>query len=264
MKFTLITGASGGIGEAFARRLARERHNLVLVARSEDRLHKLSDELMLVHGVTAHYIALDLTGPDADLRLFEETERLGYQIEWLINNAGFGSMGEFTALDLERELNMISLNISALVALTHRYLPAMRARGSGVVVNVSSAASFQPIPFFATYSATKAFVTSFSQAIAEENRPHGVKVLALCPGATETDFFTNAKIDEPMQVKGMQTSDEVVETALRAIRKGRPLAVSGMANYLGSVLGTVVPDRLITRVIAKTLRNKYDPIRLNS
>lgn len=259
MRFTLITGASGGIGEAFARRLAREKHNLVLVARSEDRLHKLSDELMLVHGVTVHYVALDLTAPEADRLLFEETERLGYEIDWLVNNAGFGSMGEFTKLELDRELNMIALNISALVALTHRYLPAMRDRKNGVIINVSSAAGFQPIPFFATYAATKAFVTSFSQAVAEESRPHGVTVLALCPGATETEFFANAKIDDPMMVKGMQTSDEVVEAALRAARKGKPLAVSGFANYLGSVFGVLVPDSVITRVIGKTLRKKYDP-----
>ncbi len=257
MRFTLITGASGGIGEAFARRLAREKHNLVLVARSEDRLHKLSDELMLVHGVTVHYIALDLTSTDAGKKLFEETEKLGYEIDWLINNAGFGSMGDFVKLDLERELNMIELNISALIALTHHYLPAMRERKSGVVINVSSAASFQPLPFFATYAATKAFVTSFTQAIAEENRPFGVKILTLCPGATETDFFSNAKITEPMKVKGMQTSDEVVETALKAVKRGKPLVVSGFANYVGSVLGTLVPDGIITRVVGKALRKKY-------
>lgn len=257
MKFTLITGASGGIGEAFARRLAREKHNLVLVARSEDKLHRLSDELMLVHGVTVHYIAIDLTSVDADKKVFAETERLGYEIDWLINNAGFGSMGDFNELDLDRELNMIDLNISALVALCHHYLPAMRERRSGVVINVSSTASFQPIPFFSTYSATKAFVTSFTQAIAEENRPFGVKVVTLCPGATETDFFTNAKISDPMKIKGMQTSDEVVDAALKAVRRGRSLVISGLANYVGSVFGTVVPDRFVTRVIAKALRKKY-------
>ena len=168
MKFTLITGASGGIGEAFARKLAEEKHNLVLVARSENKLHEICDELMLKHSIIAHYIALDLTEFEADKKLFEETVRHGYEVEWLINNAGFGSMGDFAELDLEHELQMIDLNISALVALTHRYLPRMRERGNGVIINVSSAASFQPIPFMATYAATKAFVTSYSQAIAEE------------------------------------------------------------------------------------------------
>ena len=258
MKFTLITGASGGIGETFARRLAQEKHNLVLVARSEEKLHQICDELMLKHGITAHYIALDLTEFDADKKLFAETEKHGFEIDWLINNAGFGKMGDFAQLDLDLELNMIDLNISALVALTHRYLPQMRTRKSGVIINVSSAASFQPIPFMATYAATKAFVTSFSEAIAEENRPFGIKVLALCPGATETNFFAVAGMKDAIQVKGMQTSEQVVETALKAVRRGRSLVVSGLANYVGSVLGTIVPDVLITRTIGKVLRSKVE------
>src|SRR5215203_2183590 len=153
MKFTLITGASSGIGEAFARALAEEGHNLVLVARSENKLHELCDELMLEHKITAHYIAIDLIEFEADQRLFDETEKHGLEIDWLINNAGFGSMGDFAALDLERELEIIDLNISALVALTHRYLQKMRERKSGTIINVSSAAGFQPIPFMATYAA---------------------------------------------------------------------------------------------------------------
>src|SRR6185436_8099957 len=141
MKVTLITGASSGIGEAFARRLAAEKHDLVLVARSEKKLHELCDELMLDSKITAHYIALDLTEPNADERLFQETERHGMEVEWLINNAGFGSMGDFSKLDLESEISMIELNVRALVALTHRYLQKMRTRKSGVIINVSSAAS---------------------------------------------------------------------------------------------------------------------------
>lgn len=256
MKFTLITGASSGIGEAFARRLAEEKHNLVLVARSEEKLHELCDELMLQHSITAHYVALDLTEFEADKKLFAETEKHGFEIEWLINNAGFGSMNDFAKLDLERELQMIDLNISALVALTHRYLQQMRERKSGVIINVSSAAGFQPIPFMATYAATKAFVTSFSEAIAEENRPYGIKVLALCPGATETNFFAVAGMKEAFQVKGIQTSEEVVKTALKAVRRGKSVVVSGFANYFGSVLGTIIPDSLITRTIGKALRSK--------
>ena len=256
MKAILITGASGGIGEAFARKLAAEKHDLVLVARSETKLHELCDELMLKHGIIAHYVALDLTEFESDQKLFEETEKHGFEIEWLINNAGFGSMGDFAELDLEHELQMIDLNISALVALTHRYLPPMRERKSGVIINVSSAASFQPIPFMATYAATKAFVTAYSQAIAEENRPFGIKILALCPGATETNFFNAAGMNDAFQVKGMQTPEQVVETALKAVKRGKPLVVSGFANYIGSVLGTIVPNSLITRTIGKVLRSK--------
>lgn len=255
MKFTLITGASGGIGEAFARRLAAERHNLVLVARSEEKLHQLCDELMLKDGIIAHYIALDLTGYEADKKLFEETERHGFEIQWLVNNAGFGSMGDFVELDLERELEMVSLNIMALVALTHRYLQKMREQRSGTIINVSSTASFQAIPFMATYAATKAFVTSFSQAIAEENRPFGITVTALCPGPTDTNFFAEAKAI-PFSAKGMQTPEEVVEKALKAVKAKKPLVVSGLANYIGSVLGTIAPDSLVTRVVGNVLRPK--------
>ena len=261
MKATLITGASGGIGEAFARALAAENHNLVLVARSEDKLHALCDELMLEHGITAHYVAIDLIDFEADKRLFEETEKHGFEIDWLINNAGFGSMGEFAELELDRELDMIGLNIMSLVALTHRYLQKMREHRSGTIINVSSSASFQPIPFMATYAATKAFVSSFSEAIAEENRPFGITVSALCPGPTETNFF-NAAHAEPFQAKGMQTPEEVVETALDGARRGKTVVVSGWTNYVGSVLGAFVPNALVTRVIGKVLRSKVEQQRL--
>jgi hypothetical protein len=257
MKFTLITGASGGIGEAFARRLAAEKHNLVLAARSENKLHELCDELMLKHEITAHYVAVDLNDFEADLRLFEETERHGMQIEWLINNAGFGSMGDFAEMDIERELEMINLNISVLVALTYRYLQKMRERKSGTIINVASTASFQPVPFMATYAATKAFVRSFSEAIAEENRPHGITVTALCPGPTDTNFF-NVADAKPLQVKGMQTPEEVVEIALKAVKSGRASVISGWTNYVGSVLGTFTPNSLVTRVIGGVLRPKIE------
>ncbi len=131
MKAILITGASGGIGEAFARRLAAEKHNLVLVARSEDKLHRICDELMLKHKITAHYVAIDLIDFEADKRLFDETEKHNLEIDWLINNAGFGSMGDFARLELESELEMIGLNVMSLVALTHRYLQKMRERNGG-------------------------------------------------------------------------------------------------------------------------------------
>ncbi len=255
MKATLITGASGGIGEAFARQLAAEKHNLVLAARSENKLHELCDELMIEHQITAHYVALDLTAPEAEARLFAETEKAGFEIDWLINNAGFGSMGDFSELKIESELAMINLNIAALVALTHRYLGQMRARKSGVIINVASTAGFQPIPFMATYAATKAFVTSFSEAIAEENRPHNIIVTALCPGPTDTNFFAVAGA-EAFQMKGMQTPAEVVATALSAVKNGKSSVVSGWANYAFSVLGTLAPNFLVTRAIASALRPK--------
>lgn len=257
MKVTLITGASSGIGEAFARQLAADGHDLVLVARREKNLHELCDELMLKHKIMAHYIVADLTKPSGVENVFVETEQHRFEVDWLINNAGFGSAGDFATLDEERELAMIDLNIRALCSLTHKYLGPMRQRGRGTIVNVSSAASFQPIPFMATYAATKAFVSSFSEAIAEENRDLGIRVLTLCPGSTQTNFFAAAEIERPIQVKGQQTSEQVVETALRALKSGKTVAVSGFTNLISALLGRHVPHAITSRAIGKALKGRY-------
>ena len=257
MNVTLITGASSGIGEAFARRLAAEKHNLILVARSENALHELCDELMLKHEITAHYVVLDLSEFGADRKLMAETIRHGLEVDWLINNAGFGSAGDFAELEIDRELQMIELNVSNVVALTHGYLAGMRERGRGTIINVSSAAGFQPIPFMATYAATKAFVTSFSEAIAEENRPFGIQVLALCPGSTQTNFFAASNIDRPIKVKGQQTAEEVVETALEAVKAGRTKVVSGFVNYVGTLGGALLPTFITRRALAAAMRSRY-------
>lgn len=254
MKTTLITGASGGIGEAFARKLAAEKHNLFLVARSSEKLAALCEELKAKHGIEAQFYPLDLTERESDARLFEQTERLGFEVEWLINNAGFGNFGEFADADLERELAMIDLNVRTLVALTHRYLRPMRERKSGVIINVSSTASFQPVPFMATYAATKAFVTSFSEALWEENRRFGVKITALCPGGTATNFFNEAGVGERMPLRALETPEAVVDTALRGIRAGRSHIISGWSNYFAAQLGNIFPNWLIARTIGRVLR----------
>ncbi len=257
MKYTLITGASSGIGEAFAYRLAREGRNLILVARSEDKLRSMSDDLKNKHGVEAQFVAIDLITEGADKTLYEETSRHGYDVEMLINNAGFGSAGDFAQLDVDKELQMIELNCRALVGLTHRYLQPMRKRRSGTIVNVSSAAGFQPIPFMATYAATKAFVSSFSEAIAEENAPYGIHVLTLCPGSTKTNFFEASNIDRAIQVKGQQTVEQVIETAMTALRSKKRKAVSGVANKFGALMGWMVPNAISSRVMGKALRPRY-------
>lgn len=257
MRVALITGASSGIGEEFARRLAAEGHNLVLVARSEKALHELCDELMLKHKIIAHYIVADLMEPDSDARVFEETNKHGFEIDWLINNAGFGAYGDFSNVDLDKQKEMIDLNIRSLIAITHRYLPAMRERQRGTIINVSSAAGFQPLPYMAVYAATKSFVTSFSEAIAEENREYGVQVMALCPGSTKTNFFKAASMDNPIHAKGQQTVDEVVETALRGVRQGRTRIISGLTNHVTAMVVGFVPNKLITRIMGRMLGPRY-------
>src|SRR5215213_1604909 len=241
MNTTLITGASSGIGAAFARKLAARGRNVLLVARSEDKLNSLCNELGRQTSIRAQYVAVDLQQPDAAAQLFDETTKRGLEIEMLINNAGFGSMGDFIKLDLNRELEMIQLNIRSLVDLTHRFLGPMRERKRGTIINVASTAAFQPVPFMATYAATKAFVLSFSEALWDENRAHGIHVMALCPGVTETNFFQVAGIDRP-PMRTVQTAEQVVETALAALNRHKSTVISGWANWF-----TVEAERLVPR-----------------
>jgi uncharacterized protein len=256
MKATLITGASSGIGEAFARRLAARGENVVLVARSEDKLAGLCNELGRANSVNAQYIALDLTEENAAAKLFEETSRRGIEVETLINNAGFGSMGDFATLDLERELGMVDLNIKALVALTHYFIKPMRERKRGTIINVASTAAFQGVPYMATYAATKAFVLSFSEALWDENRQFGVHVMALCPGVTETNFFAAANTDKP-PMRVAQTPDEVVDTALSGLKRGKSHIISGWTNYLMTESERLVPRWIVARIAGKAMRPKY-------
>jgi len=257
MNTTLITGASSGIGEAFARKLAKRGRNVLLVARSEDKLITLCNELGRLSGIRAQYIVMDLTESDAAVRLIEETNKRDLQIEMLVNNAGFGSMGDFAKLDLATELEIIDLNVKSLVELTHRFLAPMRERRQGTIINVASTAAFQGVPFMATYAATKAFVLSFSEAIGEENRPHGIRVLALCPGVTDTNFFAASKIDRP-PMRTVQTPEEVVSAALRGLARGKNLVISGWANWFVVEAERVVPRSVVTKVAAKALRSRFE------
>src|SRR5437764_3397037 len=254
MNCTLITGASSGIGEAFARELARRGHNLLLVARSEDKLIALCNELGRSATTRAQYVAMDISSRDAPQRLFAETANRDLQIDFLINNAGFGSMGDFATFEVDRELNMIDLNVRSLVEITHRFLLPMREQKSGTIINVASTAAFQAVPFMATYAATKAFVLSFSEALWEENRAFGIRVMALCPGVTETNFFAASKMERP-PARISQTPEEVVETALRALRRGKSSVISGWTNFFMVESERVVPRSLILRAAGAVLRS---------
>ena len=257
MNTTLITGASSGIGEVFARKLAARGRNVLLVARSEDKLITLCNELGRSNSIRAQYVALDLSKPESPARLFEETEKRGLFVDMLINNAGFGSMSEFSKLDLARELNMIDLNIKSLVELTHLFLQPMLGRKQGAIINVASTAAFQPVPFMATYAATKAFVLSFSEALWEENRAHGIKVLALCPGVTETNFFEAARGQKP-PARISQTPEEVVDTALRGLARSKSHVISGWTNFLMTQSERFAPRSLITRVAGRMMRAQQE------
>jgi uncharacterized protein len=257
MNTTLITGASSGIGEAFARKLAARGRNVLLVARSEDKLIRLCNELGRVNSIRAQHVALDLTSPNAPIRLFEEAEKRGLVIDMLINNAGFGSMGDFAKLELARELEMIELNVKALVDLSHRFLIPMRQRKQGTIINVASTAGFQPVPFMATYAATKAFVLSFSEALWEENRPHGVHVMALCPGVTDTNFFEAARGQKP-PARVAQTPEDVVEAALRGLARRKSTVISGWTNFFMVEAERLVPRSLVVRLAGKMMRKQYE------
>ena len=257
MNTTLVTGASSGIGEAFARELAARGRNVLLVARSEDKLATLCNELRRINSIRAQYVALDLSQPASPQYLISETGKRGLVVDMLINNAGFGSFGDFTKQGLARELNMIDLNVKALVELTHRFLVPMRRRGQGVIINVASTAGFQPVPFMATYAATKAFVLSFSEALWEENRPHGIHVMALCPGVTETNFFEAARGEKP-PARVAQTPEDVVDTALRALNRRRSHVVSGWTNFFMTEAERFVPRSVVVRAAGKMMRKQYD------
>lgn len=258
MKTALITGASGGIGEVFARKFAERGRDVFLVARSGDKLAVICNALIAEHKVDAQFFALDLAERDAPARLFEETRRRGLEVETLVNNAGYGSVGEFALLDAENELRMIDLNVRTLTELTRLYIVPMRERRRGAVINVGSTASFQPVPYMATYAATKAFVLSLSGALWEENRAHGVKVLAVCPGSTATNFFDAAGTEAPPPAL-MQTPEEVVEEALSALEAGRSHVVTGWKNFLLAEANRLVPRSLATRITAMILKQRYNP-----
>lgn len=256
MNTTLITGASSGIGAAFARKLAKRGRNVLLVARGEDNLIALCNEIGRASGIRAQYVAMDLTAPDAARQLFEETQERELTIDMLINNAGFGSMGDFEKLDCARELVMIDLNVKSLVEITHRFLGPMRDRRQGTIINVASTAAFQAVPFMATYAATKAFVLSFSEALWEENRIHGIHVLALCPGVTDTNFFAASQIDRP-PMRTVQTPEEVVDAALRGLSRRKGLVISGWTNWLTIEAERAVPRSFVTRFVGKALRSRF-------
>jgi short-subunit dehydrogenase len=253
-EIALVTGASSGIGEALARRLAHDGLHLGLVARRGDRLEALAAELRAAHRIEVDVLPADLTKPGAVADLVGEIGRRGLDVDWLVNNAGFGTVGRFHTLPVERELDEIALNVEALVELTGRFLPAMVRRRRGVVMNVASIGAYLPSPNMATYTATKAFVLSFSEALAVELSDTGVRVLCVCPGVTRTEFQERARVDTGY-VPGFlqQTAEAVADEAVRAVGHGA-VVVNGTLNRLTLGALKFVPHVLLARMAAGLIR----------
>ncbi len=253
MKRAVITGASSGIGKAFAERLASDGYDVVLVARRRERLESLATVLRDTYGLRVDVLPADLKNP-SDLKLVEQNIRDDSSLELLVNNAGFGKIGAYGDLDVDVEDEEIRLNILALVRLTHAAIPGMVARHRGAIINVSSIVAFLPVPFLATYSATKAYVNSFTEAIHEELKGTGVKIQALCPGRTHTEFHERAGLnttDHPS--KGMEPR-LVVDASLRALKRDKVICVSGVSNRVTARIMSLLPRAFLRKAAAPRMR----------
>lgn len=252
-KVALITGASAGLGEQFAQCFARDGHDVILVARTAARLEALASKLEQEHKVRAHVLAADLARPEEPQRVFDEVRSRQLEVEFLVNNAGFGSNGPFLDQDMAREAEMVEVNCTALMKLTHLFARPMRERRSGRILNVASTAGFQPGPFMATYYATKAFVLSFSEALSHELQGSGVTVTCHCPGATHTEFAARAGNDKSrlFQRSGViAKASDVAEDAYAAMMKGRVLAIHGVLNWFGTAAVRFTPRAMVRSIAA--------------
>ena len=242
----LITGASMGLGAEFARLFARDGHDVVLVARSRDKLEALADELRSSYSVTAHVMPSDLVSPTAAANLFSQLQTQGIELDFLVNNAGFGTNGKFAELPLQRELDQLQVNINALVDLTHRALQGMLERGRGRILNIASTAGFQPGPLMSTYYASKSFVLMFTEGLASELKGTGVTATAHCPGATATHFAENAGNDSSILFKlSVADPKKVALHGYRSMMRGKVVAIEGLINWLAAFSVRFTPRAMI-------------------
>jgi short-subunit dehydrogenase len=250
----LVTGASSGLGEVFARELAARGADLVLVARSRDKLEALAEELRARPGVSVEVLACDLSVPGAGAGLAARLDERGVRIDVLVNNAGFGLFGLLHEVDPARASQQVQLNVAALTELTSAVLPQMLARDRGAIVNVASTAAFQPLPYMAVYGATKAYVLSFTEALWAETRGTGVRVTALCPGATATAFFDTAS--EHASIGRRMAPEQVVAAAFTALSRRRCSVIAGLRNRLLAATPRLTPRQTVARISARTMRPK--------
>jgi uncharacterized protein len=254
----LITGASGGIGEDFARLLAANGRNVVLVARSADKLQALASELSTAHRITAAVVPLDLAEPDAVTRLVRELADRKIIIDILVNNAGFATFGPFAGENPREQMNELNVNVMTLTALTRQLLPGMLERKTGRILNVASTAAFQPGPLMAVYYASKAYVLSFSMALTEETEGSGVTVTCLCPGPTRSGFQQRAHVEKTrlLEVAQMMSSADVARAGYDGMMAGKALVVPGLMNKFGTQILRVSPRRMAAKIV-KALHSEH-------
>jgi short-subunit dehydrogenase len=253
-KWALITGASSGIGWALAEELAAGGAHLVLTARRRQRLAQLRKRLRTAHAVPVEVVAADLNQPDGPEKIFAFTNQRGIIVDLLVNNAGVGSYGEFRESHRPRELGIVQVNCSAVVHLTHLYLPGMVERRSGDILIVASTGAYQGVPYMATYAASKAFDLLFAEALAEEVKRYGLRVCALCPGPTVTEFQKAAGVPEQMAAGMEERADQVARIGLRALAAGEHSVISGFTNWLGVEVQRIAPRRFVTYAAEKLFR----------
>jgi short-subunit dehydrogenase len=254
-KTALITGASSGIGAEFARELATRGMNLILVARSSDKLLALQNEIAQRQpGIRSKVVIADLSQAQSPANIYAKTQELGLTVDLLVNNAGFGTMGLFETLPLERERDEIMVNVMSVVELTKLFLPGMLQRGNSGVINIASTAAFQALPYMAVYGATKAFVLSFSEALWGECRDRGVRVLALCPGPVETAFFEHVQNADVFRSR--DTPQHVVTAGLRAFERGRGYYIPRLRDYFVAQASRLVPRSVPARLVARRLKRR--------
>ncbi|GHO50766.1 SDR family NAD(P)-dependent oxidoreductase [Ktedonospora formicarum] len=258
-KMALITGASSGIGEAFAHALAARGMHVILVARTETHLRELAQKLTHTYGVRAEVIPADLSQEYTASAIAHEVQARGLVVDMLINNAGFGSYGHFTDVDSQRHHAQVMVNVASVVDLTRAFLPAMTARGEGAIINLASISAFASIPYMAVYPASKSFVLSFSETLAAEYKDDGVRVMALCPGEVKTNFIHAS--GNPSAPGPTMTTDEVVAFALKNLERGRSFAIPGAFNVMMSIIWRMLPRRVFANAVMKSLKSNPPSLR---
>ncbi|MBW4582779.1 MAG: SDR family oxidoreductase [Tildeniella nuda ZEHNDER 1965/U140] len=254
-KTALITGASSGIGESFAHELAKRKMNLVLVARSEDKLQALATQLQDSYSISVQVITADLSREGEGLRVYRETRSRQLSVDVLINNAGFSTHGAFESILPDKDHQQVMLNVVSVVDLTHAFIPGMLAKGEGSIINIGSTTSFYPLPRQAVYAATKAFVLSFSEALWTEYRKRGIKVLALCPGATNTEFFNAMGRDV---VAGKHSPQKVVRVGLSALEHNRHYVIPGFKNsFESNILPRLLPRAAMAALVGTVSQRAF-------